>query len=242
MWALPRPRPCRPPAGGVALQAAPRGAAQWAETLPRCWRACVLEGRTGDRCWDCAGEEHEKATSGQGAPEPSPGRAPRGGRGQEHGGLDVDADQGYLPDAWPRAQVPLEPQEGGFGWQGFHFGSAERAAERGARPVAAHSLSPSHAALSVPSPSPSPATLTPFGLSSSAKCERSQPEGSGHGACGSSALELLPSPAPACQGQGSTVSWPRRPRGLPVTAHPPCRPSLPGWGGPHTRFSLVAPS
>lgn len=55
-------------------------------------------------------------------------------------GRDADAGQGYLADAWPRAQVLLEPQEGGFGLQGFHFGSVERGAERGARPVAAHSV------------------------------------------------------------------------------------------------------
>lgn len=41
-------------------------------------------------------------------------------------GRDADTGQEYLADAWPGAQVLLEPQEGGFAWQGFHFGSAER--------------------------------------------------------------------------------------------------------------------
>lgn len=77
MWALPGPRP-RPatlpevwPCERLRV-ARPTGQ----KLLPRCWRARVLEGRTGGRCWDYADEEHEKATWGPCAAEPSPGRAP----------------------------------------------------------------------------------------------------------------------------------------------------------------------
>lgn len=137
------------------------GAAQRAETLPRCWRH-VLEGRTGGRCWDCA-EEHEKASRAWVPLRHHQIGLHAGCRGQ---------GRGHRPGIPRRRQAWGAGSPGAAGRRvcvaGFPFWVSGKGSKAWHPPCAS--------TLTVPSPSPSPATLTsnvaPCGLSSSVRCER----------------------------------------------------------------------